>query len=383
MALGVTVTTLNAPPPGGPSTDTGTLFIATDKATTGPLSGAPDLLRTPQDLVAVYGARAVGNAALYDYVDAFLHEGGSRVFISRFDTGGAAPDSISLDDALDRLDPQLGPGQVVAITDDADDPATWGKLLDHAAEHGRVALLDVAPDANTTAELEAAGGAFPAQNADYGGVFGPWAEIPAPAGITGVGARQVPASAIAAALINRADQEAGHANRAAAGRDFPLQYATGFVYDIPTVDVEDVLDAGVNPLVERYGVLQVFGFQTGVEQDPDNPYWQLNCSRERMSIIAKSNVIGEGYAFKNIDGKGKLIAKLAHGLEDMLLREYEADALFGGSAREAFAVTITPAINTTSTIAQGELHAVAEIRPSLHAKSVQIQLVTVPVTGQV
>jgi hypothetical protein len=41
------------------------------------------------------------------------------------------------------------------------------------------------------------------------------------------------------------------------------------------------------------------------------------------------------------------------------------------------------AVNSEATIAQGELHAVCEARLSLHAKSVIIDLVSVPITGRV
>jgi hypothetical protein len=40
-------------------------------------------------------------------------------------------------------------------------------------------------------------------------------------------------------------------------------------------------------------------------------------------------------------------------------------------------------INTTTTVAYGELHAVVEARFSLHARTVIIELVAVPITGSV
>jgi hypothetical protein len=144
-----------------------------------------------------------------------------------------------------------------------------------------------------------------------------------------------------------------------------------------------LLDHGVNIMGDVYGVLENYGFQTSVDQSEDNPFWQANCSRGRMWIIAQCKRIGENYMFKTIDGKGHLATSLKTDIDAVLLQLYQANGLFGESAAEAFAVTVGASVNTTGTVAQGELNAVAEVIFSEHAKVVNISLVTIPVTGKV
>jgi hypothetical protein len=66
-----------------------------------------------------------------------------------------------------------------------------------------------------------------------------------------------------------------------------------------------------------------------------------------------------------------------------MLTLYQMNGLYGQTPQEAFATNVGAAVNTEASVAQGELHAVAEARLSLHAKSVLIDLVSVPVTGRV
>jgi hypothetical protein len=102
-----------------------------------------------------------------------------------------------------------------------------------------------------------------------------------------------------------------------------------------------------------------------------------------MWIAAQAKSIGEWYVFRPIDGRGLLAKALESDLDDILLRLFNANGLYGATPAQAFATTVGPAVNTTASVALGELHAVAEVRFSPHAKSVVIELVTVPVTGAV
>lgn len=369
--LGVTVTTRTAPPARGAPTDTDTLFIAS-KVGTGSLTAATKI-RSLADFVSAYGDRASTAAApTYDYLDTFFREGGKQAYVGRYTT--------TVGNALALFPPTLGPGQVVAPEETAG-AATFGALLDHAAANNRFAVMDVA-NGDTVAAMTTLGGAIPASNNEYGMLVGPWLNIPAPAGVIGGAARQVPGSAAAAALMARADQ-GDNKNRAAAGRDFPLQYVTSFVRENTDAERTTLLNAGVNQFATVFGVLELYGFQTKVVQSPDTPYWQANASRARMWIAAQAKSIGEWYVFRPIDGRGLLAKALESDLDDILLRLFNANGLYGATPAEAFATTVGAAVNTTASVALGELHAVAEVRFSPHAKSVVIELVTVPVTGAV
>lgn len=377
MSLGVEVRTRTARVARGIPVDTGTWFVAGDAGVTATTDVTEN--NSIGDFETNYGARVTDNAALYDAVDAYFAEGGKRAIVSPFDAGAGTPQTY--EDGLANFTEDMGPGQVSAIGVGPSD-TVYADLLAHAKAQNRVAVADVS-SGSLVSEMDTLGDGYSAlDDNDYGAVFGPWINIPAPAGVVGGTARTIPASPVVAALCARADSM-GNPNRAAAGRDFPLQYATGFVNDIGKVDREALLDVGVNTFATIYGVLELYGFQTGVAQDPDNPYWQFNCARTRMWLKARAAAQGEPYTFRTIDGKGKLQMALKGELDDVCLQLYGVDGLFGETPQEAFAVEVGAAINVIDTIAQGELHAVMEARLSLHAKAVLIDLVTVPVTAQV
>lgn len=285
-----------------------------------------------------------------------------------------------IDGALAMFTRDLGPGQVSA-PEETPGTATYQKLYDHALNNNRFAIGDGTSTA-TVSSLITLGNQIPTGEADYGMVVGQYVTVPGPAGVIGAGPRTVAGSAVAAALCARCDT-LGNPNRAAAGRDFPLQYTTGFALTVNDTDRNTLLNVGVNTFALVYGVLELYGFQTGVAQSDTTPFWQANCSRARMFIVAQAQSLGENYMFRPIDGQGRLAGQLKSDLDAMLLALYQANGLFGPTPQDAFATEVGAAVNTVATIAQGELHAACEARLSLSAKAVIIDLVSVPVSGRV
>jgi phage tail sheath protein FI len=376
-ALGVTINSRTAPAGSGITNDTGTAFVAGQSTAGQPTT--PVECRSIADYEAVAGSRVSGNQKMYDWLDDFFREGGSRAFALKYAAGAG-----NLANALPQFAKDLGPGQIACVGSDTLDATLISALTSHAAANRRFALIDVGNgDAKTAMQTE--GDLLVANaNSTYGQLVGPWVTIPAPAGSIGGSARQVHASATVAALCNRADL-LGNPNRAAAGRDFPLQYATGFVVPsdgiISDTDRATLLDHAVNTFATRYGVMEMYGAQTGLAQNVDNPFWQANVARLRMWLSAQADFIGERYVFKPLTTR--LMNNLKTDLEAVLKLVWEADGLYGDAPIDAYSVNVSAAVNTSSTVAQAILRAVAEIRPSLHAKSVSIDLVTVPVTAQV
>jgi hypothetical protein len=372
MTLGVEVRTRTAAVARGVPTATDTLFVPTILPTLGPTDKAVEV-RSISDYQVNFGTRTGAHIPVYDGVDTFFKEGGKRAFVARGTT--------TIDNALALFTKNHGPGQVVNW-DEAPVAGVYTKFYSWAHTNDRFFLADV-PMGSDRTEMLAASALVPAgADGEYGLMVGPWCNIPAPAGVTGGAERTVPGSAVAAGLIARADG-LGNPNRAAAGRDFPLQFVTSFESELSDFDQEALLDGGVNPFANIYGVLELYGFQTVIDQSDANPFWQANCGRARMWLVAQAKAVGENYVFKTIDGKGQLQQKLKSDLEAVCLQLYGVDGLFGETPQEAFAVEVGAAINTTDTIAQGELHAVMEARLGLHAKAVLIDLVSIPVTGNV
>jgi hypothetical protein len=246
MSIGVEVNTRLAPASRGIPTLTDTLFVAGWVATG--VAATPRPLRSIGDFELVHGARVTGNQVLYDGLDAAWNE-----------TPGAT---------------------------------AYGKLRTHALNNNRFALYDVALDADVAA-MTTSGGAT-VDNDEYGMVAGQWLDIPAVAGSIGGSARQVPGSAVLAALI------------------------------------------------------------------------------------ARSDALG-----KTIDGRRRLTGRLKTDLDAICLELYGVDGLFGETPSDAFATEAGASVNTIDGIAQGELRGIVEARFSLHTKRVLIDLVSVPITGQV
>lgn len=372
--IGVIVGSALAPTGRGTPTDTGTAFIAGRSATGA--ATTPVLLKSIADFETTYGVRVAGNQLTYDCVDAFFREGGRQCYVSVYDGT-----TKTFQNCLDSFGRELGPGQLCAPIE-TPGTATYLAMAQHCVANNRVALYDVANGA-TEAQMTTGAGQIPAApNQDVGALFGSWVNIPPPSGVVGGSARQVPASPIIAALCARVDA-GGNPNRAAAGRDFPLQYVTSFVHEPTMANRDTMLTAGVNQFGTIYGVLENYGFQTAVPQDPNNPFWQFNCSRARMWLRAQAAQRGENYVFKNIDAKGHLAGALKTDLDAVCLALYQADGLYGETPEEAFATNVGAQVNTVGQIAQGYLHAQVQAVFSLHAKAVYIDLVTIPITGNV
>jgi hypothetical protein len=374
MSIGVEVNTRTAPPADGATSLTDTLFLAWDgEGGSGSLT-EPILCRSLADFVAAYGARASANQEAYDYLDGYFREGGRRAYTARHTTAG------TVDAALALFTADLGPGQI-AVSGGTPGATLWGKMRTHAINNNRFALYDGSVDSDTEAELDALGDVLIADD-EYGMFAGQWANIPGPAGVIGASSRQIPGSAATAALIARADA-LGNPNRAAAGRDFPLQYVDSFVYLPSDADRVALLNNGINLFADKQNILQLYGFQTKLQQTDESPFWQANCSRARMYLKARCQARGEPFMFKPIDGRGRLQARLKTALDQECLALYNVDGLYGATPQDAFATQVGASVNNESTIAQGELHAVAEARFSLHTKRVLIDLVSVPITGRV
>jgi hypothetical protein len=385
MPLGVDVTDRLAPPARGPLTSTGTLFVAIHVPNAGdawsPQRGV--LIRGMDDFVINALGPRVDFTEAYDYLDVFFREGGQRAWVTAYNPTAVAPGMTTAAEALATFTPDLGPGQVKVIGEPAD-AALVATLLAHAEANNRFALIDAASGDDSGARQALGAIARADDNVEHGMVFGRPLEVPAPSGTVGFGTRSVPLSAGAAALMNRADA-LGNPNRAAAGRDFPFQYAIG-VWGAAAnpaqteAELETELNAGVNNAFLRYGVLQLEGFQTALVESEDNPFWQANPARARMWLRDQAKFAGEPYRFRNLDAKGRLLGGLKTDLEVLAADLYEANGLYGETAPEAYAVSVRADLISA---AQARLTATIEARWSLHTKHVAIELVSVPVTGAV
>lgn len=288
---------------------------------------------------------------------------------------GGSDDPATDEECLAALDlhvKALGPGQE-SIPGTTSSTILEG-LFAHAPVNNRIALGDL-PDTSTVGTLTGlAAGVRAAGWGAYGGLFAPWVKMPTTVpGVT----RTVPPSAAVAALISRVDR-AGNPNIAAAGFDWPLEFASGPSTGFSDDDFQTLVQAGVNVIRDVYGRVEVYSFRTAAAEGEVPVFWQLSASRLRMAMVARAADIGERWRMRQIDRNTP--AQFAIAIAAMLNDLYALGALFGDTSSDAFRVDYET-VNTPETIAAGELHAVASFRPSPHAEHVVIELVSAPVTS--
>lgn len=401
MIPGVDVISRAAPPPRTPPTDTGVTFIVGPTAT-GMTAASVTLVHSMTEYVALLGART-GGPVTYDAADVFFREGGSKLYISRTNPGtglleaaageGAAvtkaakaiatavgeevPELQAADPtiaaALAAINADYGPGQVlIADPTLAAVAANQSALLAHCAANNRVGLCSCV-DGTATA-LAAAGTALRSDtNARYGALFAPSAIVP---GVTAGTTRTVPFSAVAAGIISRNDAVYSQ-DQPAAGQWGQTVYTLDLASRFTDTEYQTLNDAGVDMARVMYGGVRLYGFRSLV--DPvATPAWKaFTWSRLNMAIVAQADAIGERYVFSVLDGRGHTLSAFGGDLSAMLGDFWAADALFGATPEEAFSVDVGPSVNTPTTIANGELHAVLTVRMSPFAEHVVIEIVKV------
>jgi len=368
---GVEITSRAAPIARTVPTATGPWFVVV-QTTKHPVdaSSVPvvSLIRSMAEYEDVYGTRTGAAMGAWDSVDAYFREGGAILYATAVPS---SPVSTDWTDALDRLTADLGPGQVSAPG--ADDDAVNQALLDHAAATNRVALIE-GPLTGDAAAMEAAADALTsAQNGRYGSLWGPGVVIP---GVSPGTTRTISWAPIEAAIIARNDL-AFTANEAAAGINGVSHYALDLTARYSDSEYEDLNEAGIDMARVRYGTIEAYGYRSLVDAATDPQWLSFGYSRLNMAIVAQANAIGERYVFSQIDGRFRTISSFGAELSAMLVPFWNAGALFGETAEDAFQVNVGGQVNTPATIANGELHAVLQVRMSPFAELVVIEIVKV------
>src|SRR5699024_4628893 len=255
--------------------------------------------------------------------------------------------------ALDRLDKDFGPGQVAAPGNDD----VWEELADHAAEHNRVALLDVARNPSVS-DLEQ----LSMFTSDDAGKIGFGGRL-----FTGGRLRYVAGSALAAGLLARVP-----AHVAAAGDAGIFRNVTQLVQpDLSPTQRAELNTAGVIlGRQRRVGSPQMFGYRSA---SSDDSWRELTAVRYRTQLVATVEEVGERYLFGPITPTA--IADFGGDLKAVLLADYEAGALFGEDPDDAFVVDVSSSVNSPASIARGELRAVIGAKFAPFAERVYIEIV--------
>jgi hypothetical protein len=278
-------------------------------------------------------------------------------------------------DALDRLAPDLGPGQVSAPGRTTD--VGHQQLVDHAGANKRVALLD-APDTGTTTTLLASAEGARTGYQRFSAMFWPWLVVP---GIVLGSLRVVPPSAFIAGLLARNDSSGLGADQAAAG-DSGVSLFIADLTQSPLTDSDRgaMNQGGIDVIRFLYGTFRNYGWRSLANPNAEPQWINFGNARLYMSIAANAMNIAEGFMFSKIDGQGHTISAFNGALSGLLQTYYNNGDLYGASATDAFFVDTGPQVNTPTTIANHELHAVLNVRMSEFAEMVQIEIYKKPIT---
>jgi phage tail sheath protein FI len=277
--------------------------------------------------------------------------------------------------ALDALGPDLGVGQISAPGRTTDTGHL--QVLAHASAKYRTAVLD-APDTPTVGTLQASTAAKRAGNQRFGGMFWPWVIIP---GVLAGTTRSVPPSALIAGMLSRNDARGMGVNKAAAGDDGVSNFVTDLSQPAVADSVRQTLnDSSVNVIRRLFNTVRNYGWRSLVDPVVDPDWRDFGNSRLYMAIAGDGMAIAEGFVFDKIDGQGKTIAAFAGALTGMLQNYWNNQDLYGASAAEAFYVDVGGTVNTPTTIAAGELHAVLNVKMSPSAEYVEISIYKKPIS---
>jgi|SRR5215471_229593 len=279
--------------------------------------------------------------------------------------------------ALDRITTDFGPGQVSA-PGRTTDPGHQ-QLVTHAGSHRRVAVLD-APDSATLATLQASAlGARVGTSSKFGAMFWPWLIAP---GVVSGSTRSVPPSALIAGLIGRNDNAGLGPDQAAAGDNGVSLSVIGLSQAAMTdANRQTANTSGINVIRNLYGTFRNYGWRSLVDPVAEQDWVDYGNGRLYMAIAAEATALAEGFMFDKIDGKGVTISSFNGVLSSMLQRFYVNGDLYGASAADAYYVDTGPSVNTPTTIANHELHAVLNVRMSEFAEMVQIEVYKIPINA--
>lgn len=272
----------------------------------------------------------------------------------------------------------FGPGQV--SYPGSTSAAVYVSLTNHAAAHNRVAVLD---GTNTATASTLTGAVTTLQSSvtdpSYASMFAPWIVVPGlvnsnPAQSSGaVFSRTVPPSALAAAKMSSNDQN-NDANVPAAGTtNGKSAYAINVSQVYSNSDRSALNAGGVNVVrsVPNVNTIAIYGFRSCAL---DQNWAFLNNVRFRMQITRDFDVIGEGFVFSEIDGKGQIFSAFAGALSGVCQNYWVRKSLYGATIGEAFAVNTGPQVNTPTTIAAGQINASVNLRMSPFGELVTINV---------
>jgi hypothetical protein len=293
---------------------------------------------------------------------------------------GGAITTTQVREALDRVTPDLGPMQVVTPGRSTD--ASNTELLDYARDsRDRTALLEIA-DGLAASAIAASGAALRALGAGAEGAprhGGAWAQNATGPGLVPGSTRSVPWAIVQAGLIARLERQEGHPNVAPAGDMGVPQWATDVSRVFTDAERDQVFDAGVNVVGRYLNAPRNLTFRT-LEREGVSEWVDLAHTRVDRAVRAAAFDVGRAMGHQVITRK--TINRFGTLLRQRIMPLWEAGALFGDTADEAFRVEVD-SVNDAESIAAREVNVEVGLKMSEHAEQVNVTIAKVPLTQEV
>lgn len=319
--------------------------------------------------------------ALVALSDAFFGEGGAKLTVVPLDIGsGGSGSGGDIEEALELLPADLGPGQVVVP--EVNTGPEMEAIANWAYATNRIYLAD-GPDGASNAALQALGATLRgATGARFAALEADTLLIP---GVTSGTTREVPASIVKAGLIARSDIATGNPNLAAAGlTNGRCRYVIGIDVERTETERNLLAESGVNCFRTLYSTAVVpYGYRTVADPDDLPIWWDLSGSRTTMAIRARVGVVAEFHEFGNVDGQGVFLASLEAGVAREMKGLQDVGALFALGTSPGYSVDAGWGVNPRSELAQGRIRVRITFRTSGLAEHITLTIIRRPLTEEV
>jgi phage tail sheath protein FI len=338
------------------------------------------LLDASYDLADAAAAR---NWALGTIVDIEPGVSANDPAAGTFDLVGGADDTQSIGDddwqtAIDSLSYTLGPGIIFAPG--ATTGTIYNMLASAALGEFRVAFLDGADSPTASTLIAAVKGIVDTtlKRSRFAGYFVPWLIVP---GLTSGTVRKIPPSPAVAGRFAYNMSRGMSANEPAAGENGRLDTVIAFSQTYTDADRQTLNANGINVIRDIYGVSKIYGWRSTADPVNDPKWIALNNSILHRQIVAEAQAVGERFIFRQIDGQGHLVSEFGGALSgEVCMPLFLAGSLYGSNPQEAYKVDVGPSVNTDTTIANNEMHAVISVRMAPFGEEVDIEIVKYLVT---
>lgn len=302
----------------------------TERLTVAPV-GEPQLITSWEEFKNSFGDIQAGNKLLSLAIYGFFNNGGNRCWVLRVAT---ANDLTNLADDLEKFEP-IDEIAIVAVPG-AIAKAQQEAIIDHCEKtQDRFAILDGTPTPSALTPEAIRGGTTgegaspPTKNSHYAALYFPWIQVFDP---TTDSLISQPPSGHIAGVFARVDGERGVFKAPA---NEVIRGAVDLDRKVSKAQQEGLNPKGVNVIRGFDGNIKVWGART--LGGDDNGEFKYISTRRLMNFLRES--IDEGTQWVVFEpNTPALWQRITRTVEDFLLVQWQAGALFGETPKKAFFV---------------------------------------------